>query len=72
MDRVFDFVFSSAGGFAFGVTVAFLTIGAVTYSTGKNGVRSEAIDRGYAAYCPKNGRWAWIGECDPAAEGQGK
>jgi hypothetical protein len=70
MDKVFDFVFSSLGGFALGVMTASVTVGAVTYSAGQSGVRSEAVDRGYAAYCPKNGRWAWVGECDPEAGGQ--
>lgn len=23
----------------------------------------EAIERGYAQYCPNNGEWAWKGEC---------
>lgn len=25
--------------------------------------RTDAIERGYAAYCPSNGEWAWKGEC---------
>ena len=24
----------------------------------------EAISRGYAIYCPDNGEFAWIGECE--------
>ena len=27
--------------------------------------RSEAIERGYGLYCPNNGQWAWVGECEP-------
>lgn len=23
-----------------------------------------AIERGYAIYCPDDGKWAWKGECD--------
>ena len=26
-------------------------------------VKQEAIEKGYAMYCPKGGEWAWIGEC---------
>lgn len=26
--------------------------------------RTEAIERGYAQYCPQNGSFAWVGECD--------
>ena len=25
--------------------------------------KSQAIERGYALYCPTNGVWAWEGEC---------
>lgn len=25
--------------------------------------RKEAIERGYAQYCPLSGNWAWEGEC---------
>lgn len=27
-------------------------------------MRSQAVERGYATYCPQNGNWAWKGECD--------
>jgi len=26
--------------------------------------QAEAIERGYALHCPKDGRFAWKGECD--------
>jgi len=25
--------------------------------------RAQAIERGYAQYCPADGAWAWKGEC---------
>ncbi len=25
---------------------------------------AEAIQRGYAQYCPNDGQWAWRGECE--------
>ncbi len=28
-----------------------------------NEIRQEAIDRDYALYCPKDGQFAWKGEC---------
>lgn len=27
-------------------------------------LKSEAIERGYALHCPKEGEFAWKGECD--------
>jgi hypothetical protein len=27
-------------------------------------VKNEAIERGFALYCPKNGDFAWQGECE--------
>ena len=26
--------------------------------------QGAAIERGYGIYCPKNGQFAWVGECD--------
>jgi len=26
--------------------------------------KAQAIERGYALYCPADGDWAWVGECD--------
>lgn len=27
-------------------------------------METQAISRGYALYCPDNGKFAWVGECD--------
>ena len=27
-------------------------------------VKVDAVERGYALYCPLDGEWAWKGECD--------
>jgi hypothetical protein len=27
-------------------------------------LKGEAIELGYASYCPLDGRWAWKGQCD--------
>lgn len=26
--------------------------------------RGQAVERGYASYCPVDGEWAWKGECE--------
>lgn len=26
--------------------------------------QTEAIERGYAIYCPQDGKFSWVGECD--------
>ena len=28
--------------------------------------RAETVERGLAIYCPADGEWAWIGECEGA------
>lgn len=44
------------------IGLIFLWIGDVTNLQAQ--YRTEAIERGYAQYCPQNGRFSWIGECD--------
>lgn len=46
-------------GFVFGFGLAALLL-----TADRNGWRAEAIERGYAQYCPDDGQWAWKGECD--------
>ena len=29
-----------------------------------NDMRHQAIERGYALYCPHDGEFAWVGECE--------
>ncbi len=26
--------------------------------------RTETVQRGLAIYCPQDGQWAWVGECE--------
>ena len=47
-----------------GVAVVLLLVLAVGNSDVISGMRSEAIKRGYALYCPTDGEWRWTGECD--------
>ena len=28
-------------------------------------IRTQAIERNYALYCPDTGEWSWVGECAP-------
>ena len=46
-------------GLGLGLMVAVISWG-VTNSIWK----SETVNRGFAAYCPDDGQWAWNGECD--------
>lgn len=50
--------------FIVGVTI-------LSYSFGKQDgieqVKTEAIQRGHASFCPLNGEWAWNGECEAVA-----
>lgn len=45
------------------VGIALLT-SVMMVSEEKASIRNEAIQRGYALYCPANGHFAWKGECD--------
>lgn len=57
-------------GYLIGVlttALAFIFALAVT-SSASSDLRREAIDRGYALYCPMTGEWSWRGECADAAE----
>lgn len=47
-------------GLSFGLLIG-LTLGSVF---GGSAYKQEAIERGYALYCPNNGEWSWAGECD--------
>ena len=49
--------------FSFGVVAFFIGLligGGVT----ENRLHDAALKRGHAVYCPHNGEFAWIGECD--------
>lgn len=34
------------------------------HADGRGKMRDQAIQRGYALYCPTDGDFAWKGECD--------
>lgn len=45
------------------VSVSFMIYVTVDRLTNKT-IQQQAIERGYALYCPKDGEFAWKGECD--------
>lgn len=47
-----------------GMVVGFILGGFVFISITKASYRTEAIQRGHALYCPDNGKFEWVGECD--------
>lgn len=49
-------VFSACAGAMGGATVAIILV-AGSY-------KAQAIERGYALYCPADGDWAWVGDCE--------
>tara|TARA_Y100001973_G_C4951992_1_gene210728 strand:+ start:268 stop:444 length:177 start_codon:yes stop_codon:yes gene_type:complete len=55
--------------FLVGIVVVFLLgvgifIGMVSTDDHIDIMKNEAIERGFALYCPKNGDFAWQGECE--------
>lgn len=40
-----------------------LTATAFAVKSGEDSVYREAIERGFAEYCPKTDDFAWLGEC---------
>lgn len=49
---------------AVSIFVSFNIGGSLGRTDATNIMRTEAISRGYAMYCPDDGEFAWIGECD--------
>ena len=43
-----------------------LVIGAIVVAIDSpvNDMKRQAIERGYGLYCPHNGEFAWVGECE--------
>lgn len=37
-------------------------------SNGIEKMQLEAVQKGYASFCPLDGKWAWNGECKTVAE----
>lgn len=49
---------------AIGILVGFILGGFISNSITKASYRTDAIERGHALYCPDNGKFEWVGECD--------
>lgn len=51
------------------IAIVLTMFGAIPFAVGKHfspevaSLKNEAIERGYALYCPKTGDWAWVGDC---------
>lgn len=58
------------GAFALTAIMAAPLISLAVYVE-RTDVREQAIERGYALYCPDNGEWAWKGECETMSEEDG-
>lgn len=51
-------------GLVGGILIGFLIGAALTAFLFTETSRQDLIDRGYAQYCPDDGHFAWVGECD--------
>jgi hypothetical protein len=57
MDEEINSMFASfVVGVAIGACLALMML--------SNAWRTATINRGLAIYCPQNGQWSWIEECD--------
>lgn len=55
------------GGIVFGVflgVAAFFLLVALPHTTPNDFWHRQAIERGYGLYCPTDGEFAWVGECE--------
>lgn len=50
--------------FTFGMLFGAVFAGILTYAVLTSHYESGIIDRGYGLYCPKDGEFAFKGECD--------
>lgn len=46
------------------VFTAFFALLSLAFNEKARLIRLDAIERGYALYCPTTGEWAWKGECE--------
>lgn len=46
------------------LAIVFMFACAIAWWTPNSRWQSQDIERGYALYCPNNGNFAWIGECE--------
>lgn len=50
--------------FAVIVLSILLVVASFLMASYRDGMETQAIERGYALHCPKDGSFAWKGECD--------
>ena len=46
------------------ITSFFLCVGYLDKRGDFEDLKHQAIERGYALHCPRNGEFAWVGECE--------
>lgn len=46
------------------LAIVFMFACAIAWWTPSSVWQSSAIERGFGLYCPNNGNFAWIGECE--------
>ena len=65
MKKMLDILF-----FIVGVVIGLLLIDEVTEAINDpvNDMKRQAIERGHALYCPHDGEFAWVGECEQKGE----
>jgi hypothetical protein len=54
----------TASAIMFGVLIGLVIGISVAASISVNEWRNDTVKRGLAIYCPQDGQWAWIGECE--------
>ena len=59
-----DFIGGAFAGFLIGLLFGLLLTFSVGLQVTNNLWKAETTERGLAMYCPINGEWAWIGECN--------
>ena len=64
MNRLIDFFMSIVAGFCLGIFLSFIPMYLLGAAEIQWAWQADTVDRGLAIYCPDDGQWAWIGECD--------
>ncbi|MDX5370345.1 MAG: hypothetical protein LPL29_13315 [Alphaproteobacteria bacterium] len=49
-------------GLSFGLILILIALSGFAANR-ESDMKKQAIERGYALHCPKDGVWAWTGEC---------
>ena len=61
---MFEFMFGVMLGAVVGAALSFMIV--ITANPPPSDFHRQAIERGYGLYCPMDGEFAWVGECEEA------